>query len=68
MSYHQTADWPNFDNEVRFACIARLFPGAKGQDLLFQVLSAEKWKQRNLTVSLYGSGRMEGTLKRLAAM
>jgi glycosyltransferase involved in cell wall biosynthesis len=60
--------WPTSDEPVRLACIGRLAPEAKGQDLLFQVLAQEPWKSRPLEVSIYGTGPVEAGLKRLAKM
>lgn len=51
----------------RLACVARLDPRAKGQDLLLDVLSQQKWRDRPLQISLFGSGPMEKTLKQLTS-
>lgn len=58
-------EWPMHDEPVRLACIARLEPKAKGQDLLLRVLAREPWRSRPISLSLYGSGPMERSLKRL---
>jgi glycosyltransferase involved in cell wall biosynthesis len=58
--------WPK-ENEVwRMACVARLDPANKGQDLLFQVLASDVWRDRNVEINLYGAGPCEFTLNRLA--
>jgi glycosyltransferase involved in cell wall biosynthesis len=44
------------DQPLRLACVARLELYAKGQDLLVDVLSSEKWRQRDVQVDLYGKG------------
>lgn len=67
VSYDNKPLWPEMTDTLRLACVARLDPRAKGQDLLFQVLSLPKWKKRKLSVSLVGQGRMEATLRRLAS-
>jgi glycosyltransferase involved in cell wall biosynthesis len=61
--------WPRLDreDEVRFACVARLYPPGKGQDILFEALAAPSWAGRRWRLYLYGEGRMRGTLERLAA-
>ena len=59
--------WPVGGDGLRCAVVGRLDPGAKGQDLLFEVLGREKWRGRRLEVSLYGKGPMERSLRRLAA-
>src|SRR6266516_2159815 len=40
---------------------------AKGQDILFHVLASDKWRDRPVTVSLFGKGPMERGLRRLAS-
>jgi glycosyltransferase involved in cell wall biosynthesis len=58
--------WPVDDGMLRLACVARLEPAAKGQDMLFQVLAQPKWRERPVTVSLFGKGPWEMGLRRLA--
>lgn len=52
---------------VKLACVARLFPQDKGQDILLRVLADEKWRSRNLEVSFFGKGINEQGLKDLAS-
>lgn len=59
--------WPSDQGVVRLACVARYEPSAKGQDLLFEVMASEKWKQRPVVISLFGAGPNEQSLRRLAA-
>jgi len=66
VSYQATPDWPDVDGGMRLACVGRLDPRAKGQDLLFKVIAQPAWRERELTVSLFGQGPMEGMLRRLA--
>jgi glycosyltransferase involved in cell wall biosynthesis len=47
------------------AMVGRIEPFAKGQDLMIEVLSMEKWRQRNLSVSIYGKGPWEETAKKI---
>jgi len=58
--------WPDAAQGWRLACVARLDPSFKGQDLLFTVLSGTKWKERNCRFSLYGGGQAEAGLQRLS--
>jgi glycosyltransferase involved in cell wall biosynthesis len=58
--------WPAADDGARLACVARLEPSAKGQDLLFQVLASPAWRERPLEVNLYGDGPCEHNLQQLA--
>ncbi|MBV9743570.1 MAG: glycosyltransferase family 4 protein [Acidobacteriia bacterium] len=63
----QPLGWPAAVNGIwRMACVARLEPAAKGQDLLLQILSHSPWTERPLELHLYGSGNFERNLQRLA--
>lgn len=64
--YNADVPWPKANDVVRLACIARLEPRAKGQDLVLKVLASEPWKSRAISVSFFGRGHMESGLKRLA--
>jgi glycosyltransferase involved in cell wall biosynthesis len=63
----QPPAWPNEDGVWKLACVARLDPAAKGQDLLFQALAQAKWRERPLEVNLFGEGQSEHGLKKLAS-
>ena len=58
--------WPGGDT-ARFACVARLEAGAKGQDLLLTAFAGERWRDRDWELSLVGAGPHEGWLRALAA-
>ena len=58
-------DWPSPSDTVRMACVARMDPVAKGHDVLAQVMSLPKWRERNVLVSLYGSGPYEEGIREL---
>ncbi|MGZ4026817.1 MAG: glycosyltransferase [Flavisolibacter sp.] len=60
--------YPETREGYQLACIGRLWVFDKGQDMLLRVLSAEKWKNRALTVNFYGAGVDETALKELAAL
>lgn len=60
--------WPDESDGFRLACLARLDAREKGQDLLLRVLAMPKWRVRDLTVRLYGSGHNEFGLRAMAAM
>jgi glycosyltransferase involved in cell wall biosynthesis len=68
VSFDASPAWPvlNEDSELRFACVARLHPPSKGQDILFEALAATAWKERPWRLHLYGEGPMRQTLERLA--
>jgi glycosyltransferase involved in cell wall biosynthesis len=58
--------WPKDDGVWRLACVARLDPWYKGQDVLFQVLAQPQWRDRAVEVNLYGSGTCQRILQLLA--
>lgn len=59
--------WPDDDGPTRLACVGRLDPRAKGQDLILEVLAARKWRDRPIEVHFYGHGPCESALRGLAA-
>jgi glycosyltransferase involved in cell wall biosynthesis len=59
-------DWPDTDRGLQLACVGRLCPPEKGQDLLLRVLARGKWRARQMTVTFYGTGEQEQALKGLA--
>ncbi len=60
-------DWPASDGSPwRLACVARLYPSEKGQDLLLRVLSRPKWRARDLDVNFFGSGVYRKGLEEMA--
>lgn len=69
VDYDIAPSWPQKgETDLSLACVARLEPTAKGQDILFRVLAMEKWRSRSVSVSLYGNGPMAKSLQRLSAM
>ena len=64
VDFDQCLPYPNSD-VMRLACVGRLEPGVKGQDLLFEVLSRDPWRDRPVQVTLYGSGQNAEILQRL---
>lgn len=56
-NFSKVLPWPESpDGIFRFACVGRIQPDAKGQDVLIDVLAQEKWKQRPVSVTFYGKG------------
>lgn len=55
-------DWPDED-VFKLACVGRIHFMSKGQDLIAHVLRRDKWKNRNIQVSLYGKN--QGNKKQL---
>jgi glycosyltransferase involved in cell wall biosynthesis len=67
VNYDVVPSWPHVaEDELQLACVGRLEPNSKGQDLLFRVLAMEKWRARRVSVSMYGEGHMSKSLRRLA--
>lgn len=68
VSPERAPSWPTFDDVWHLACVARLEPTAKGQDLLLRVLSRRQWRERPVHLNLYGTGFYEQSLRRMAEM
>lgn len=58
--------WPSEAEGLHLACVARLHPKSKGQDLLLRVLAEEPWRFRPLSISFFGTGSSMEGLRRLA--
>jgi glycosyltransferase involved in cell wall biosynthesis len=57
--------WPIENGIWRMACVARMDPAAKGQDVLLQILAKPEWRERCVEVNLFGVGAYELTLRRM---
>lgn len=57
-------DWPPLGSggELRFACVGRLYPPQKGQDILLEALAGPSWAGRPWKLYFYGEGRMRKIL------
>jgi glycosyltransferase involved in cell wall biosynthesis len=64
VSYEARPAWPG-GRTTRLACVARLEPSAKGQDILLDVLRRPKWKDRPVSLSLFGTGANAERLRQL---
>ena len=60
-------DWPDEAGGLRLACVGRLYPFDKGQDLVIQVLALPKWRKRALRLTFFGSGNFLEGLSGMAA-
>jgi|AntRauTorckE6833_2_1112554.scaffolds.fasta_scaffold11572_2 glycosyltransferase involved in cell wall biosynthesis len=65
VDYHTDFSWPELTGEWKLACVGRLGAEHKGQDLLIEVLANPKWRERPLTVTLFGQGHHRSLLERL---
>ncbi|HEY0149243.1 MAG TPA: glycosyltransferase family 4 protein [Allosphingosinicella sp.] len=63
--WEERQDWPSGDG-LRLACIGRMFPQEKGQDIVLRVLARAKWRARPLSVTFYGAGNMARGLEETA--
>lgn len=60
--------WPNHDDTLRMACVARLQVRPKGHDLLLQALALPHWRERPLHLSFFGTGENRKGLAKLARL
>jgi glycosyltransferase involved in cell wall biosynthesis len=60
--------WPEGLGPLRLACVGRINPAQKGQDLLLQILAQPEWQARPIELNLYGTGADEQALRRTAEM
>ena len=59
--------WPEpVDGRLKLACVGRMWPMEKGQDLLLNVLARDRWRGRAVEVDFYGEGPMEQGLREMA--
>lgn len=66
LSNREPVDWPAETGEWRIAIVANLLINQKGQDLAFEVFSRPKWRERPVTLHLYGNGFDESYLRELS--
>ena len=67
MENRSVLPWPSEDQGYRLACVGRLSPIDKRQDLILQVMGQEKWKRRPLTITFFGTGNHLQMLTRMRA-
>ena len=59
--------WPaSPDGRLRLACVARMWPLEKGQDVLLSVLAQNAWRERPIEVSFFGDGPMARGIEEMA--
>jgi glycosyltransferase involved in cell wall biosynthesis len=68
VSWHAPEEWPQDDDGLRLACVARLYPAEKGQDLILRVLARDTWRARAISVTFFGDGPHREGLTRMAAL
>lgn len=60
--------WPDENNYYQLACVARFWLMDKGQDILLNVLTQPKWRERNLKVDFFGRGSNYDALVKMAEL
>ncbi|MBK8982174.1 MAG: glycosyltransferase [Ignavibacteria bacterium] len=65
INFNVNLPYPEDTENYYIANVARHEFYAKGQDILFQVLNEKKWRERNLTVNLFGKGEHSYQIKKL---
>jgi len=59
--------WPaSSDGVLRLACVGRLWPLEKAQDVLLNVLARDRWRERPIEVSFFGEGPMARGLEEMS--
>lgn len=66
VAWEREQDWPGTDLGYRFACVGRLFPKEKGQDILLRVLARDKWRSRPVGLTFFGTGEQKQGLEEMA--
>lgn len=59
------AAWPSTQRGYELACVGRLDPRAKGQDLAIRLLATAPWRERPLRVTFHGNGPCAASLQAL---
>jgi glycosyltransferase involved in cell wall biosynthesis len=57
--------YPDRRNGFKLACVGRYEIGNKGQDVLLRVLNEKKWRERDIFITFYGSGRHRASIQNL---
>jgi glycosyltransferase involved in cell wall biosynthesis len=67
VSYDAAPPWPRMgnDDEVRLACVGRLHPTSKGQDILLEALAHPDWVGRPWRLTFYGDGPCRDGVERM---
>jgi len=66
-SASEPSTFPSFESGVKFCILSSLETKWKGQDILLQTLSDEKWKSRDWRFEIFGSGSDSLYLQNLIA-
>lgn len=66
LKLEQALAWP--DGPVAFAQVARLETEWKGHDILLETLAGNEWRERDWSLSIFGSGPEEQYIRDLVAL
>jgi glycosyltransferase involved in cell wall biosynthesis len=66
VSPDRPSPWPSEDGILKLACVARIDPPAKGQDMLLEVMAMPQWRERPVELNFFGKGPVEWQLHRTA--
>jgi glycosyltransferase involved in cell wall biosynthesis len=59
--------FPDHTESLSVAFPARILFAHKGQDMLLEVMARDKWRQRRITINLYGKGQDEERVSEILA-
>lgn len=65
VEYDTYTPWPEDESVFRLACVARLGIEHKRQDILLEIMRQPKWRERPVTVTLFGNGNHKDSLQKL---
>jgi glycosyltransferase involved in cell wall biosynthesis len=65
VNYDAYIPWPEDESVFRLACVARLGIEHKRQDILLEIMQQPKWRNRPVTVTLFGDGPHKESLQKL---
>jgi glycosyltransferase involved in cell wall biosynthesis len=66
--WENNLEWPDSGSGFRLACVGRLYPKEKGQDILLRVLASDKWRSRPVSLTFYGGGEQRQGLEAMAGL
>ncbi len=66
VSYDQMFSWPKQNTKLQLACVGRLAPDSKAQDLILKAMAQESLLNLPLHITFFGAGPCERTLNHLA--
>jgi glycosyltransferase involved in cell wall biosynthesis len=69
VDHHIPPPWPAIGpmDELKLACVARLHPPSKGQDLLLLALATSKWRNGNWRLTFFGDEPQRRALELMTA-